>query len=764
MDFAALHGCFRRNAAGYPAILQVLAAELDVSVESLQQLGVGYAPVVEFTKGRNTQGWWTTAERNEQGDILGLSLRCVHDGSVKPMYLASKHGLIYPVRPDYNPQLAYEGGAHNWVRTTRAGLSCPVCDKPDGCLLAADNPEDPKAVICIRVSEDADRPMDFGWLHVLKPEGKVSAATPLLSSEFPVVVVEGMSDAAAVLDLGMVAVGRASASYTKGLPALLKGRHVIVVGENDEPDKFGRRAGLEGLVKTFDVLQPTAASVLKVLPPPEFKDFRRWKSAVGLTRDGFLEYVHRVGSSTTSAELLPSADPLPVANLWLRDSYWDDAHDLPVLRSYGGVWYVYDGIKYVEHKDENALRGEMYRWMDGRRYLKSEDEIASYVPTRARVNDVLDALNATCPVVQDPPSWLDGAVDSDPRNTVVFSNGVLHVNRYLAGDQHYLTPLTPAFFTLNALPYAFDPEAKCPTWVEYLDSTFGTDDAGMEKRRLLQEWFGYNMVTDMSMEKMLIMIGASGSGKGTALTAFSSLIGKHQIAAVKLRSLSDQFGLEPLVGMTAALMSDLRMTRTADPVQALETLLEIIGGDPVPVPRKHKKNLSSVYLTTRFTIAANELPELPDHSQALARRLTVIHFDRSFVGREDTTLKERLPHEAPGMAVWALEGLARLREQGKFTEPSTSDSIKDDFRKVTSPVTEFAEDCCLFDETLETGYQEMFDIWAGWAVEHGIRPGHRTRFQQRILAAFPSLSLEGGLTRKVYKGVQLNSVAVRKFS
>lgn len=768
MDFTSLHQRCVGNVLAYPAMLAALAEELGVSAGSLTRLGVGYVPAIRFTKGLNTGGWWATPERDPDADIVGLTLRSRTDGSIKPMYPKSKHGLIYPVRPDYNPDTAgYEKGAHNFVRTVNVGLNCPVCGKPDGCLLAADNPEDPKAVICIRVQEDSDRPMDFGWLHILRPEGHVSSINPLPASPLPVLVVEGMTDTAAALDMGFVAVGRASAAFTKGLRDLLKGRHVIVVGENDQPDKFGRVAGLAGLHKVYDLLHGHAASIIKVLPPADCKDLRKWVQKYSLTSAAFMSYVEDRGHTPEPVDLLPSGDPLPVASMWLQDSYWDASRDLPTLRRYGGVWFVYDGIKYIEHADEHALRGDMYKWLNGKRYMKSEDEMVPYIPTRSRINDLMDALNAYCPVTTSPPAWLDGE-KSDPRNTVVFSNGVLHVDRWLAGDANALTPLTPAFFTLAALPYDFDPEAGCPTWLGYLASTFGDDPRGQEKQDLLQEWFGYNMVADMSMEKMLLMLGHSGSGKGTALAAFTALIGKHQIAATKMRSISEQFGVEPLLGKLAAIMSDIRIPRSADPMQALETILQIVGGDAIDVPRKHKTNLAAVNLTTRFTLAANELPELPDHSQALARRLAIIHFDRDFIGRADSTLKDRLPLEAAGIAVWSLAGLARLRRNGRFTVPSTSVRIADDFRKVTSPVSEFVEDCCILDETGETQYQAMFDVWAGWAVDRGMRPGHRTRFQQRLLAAFPRLTLSTVVRRnqkaKVYSGIELDSTAIRKYT
>jgi hypothetical protein len=52
----------------------------------------------------------------------------------------------------------------NWIRTTRQ-KPCPVCGKPDWCLIAPDN----SAAICARIEEDAIKKCgDAGYLHILK--------------------------------------------------------------------------------------------------------------------------------------------------------------------------------------------------------------------------------------------------------------------------------------------------------------------------------------------------------------------------------------------------------------------------------------------------------------------------------------------------------------------------------------------------------------------------------------------------------------------
>ncbi|WP_419191362.1 YfjI family protein [Saltatorellus ferox] len=93
----------------------------------------------------------------------------------------------------------------------------------------------------------------------------------------PVLIVEGASDVAACLTLGLPAVGRPSNSAgSKQLLHLLRDRVVLVVGERDEkPD--GRWPGRDGAVAVADKLADRwGRTVPWSLPPAKIKDVREW--------------------------------------------------------------------------------------------------------------------------------------------------------------------------------------------------------------------------------------------------------------------------------------------------------------------------------------------------------------------------------------------------------------------------------------------------------------------------------------------------------
>ena len=438
--------------------------------------------------------------------------------------------------------------------------------------------------------------------------------------------------------------------------------------------------------------------------------------------------------------MLESDAPLTLANLWLKRERWLDG--LPTIRKYKTAWYGFTGRCYEPLDEEADVRGKIYDFFDDKmvkRFTSKGDvAIEPYKPNSAKVSNIVDAMSSPCPVKGDIPCWLDGRSDPAPDNLVTFRNGTLDVAKYSIGGEVVVVPPTPQLFSLAALPYDFEPAAVCPKWLRYLGQVFPDDKC---KADLLQEWYGYNMVMDTSLEKFMLLVGRSGSGKGTALTVLQTLLGKQQYVSTSFKMLSGDFGLHPLIGKLAAIMSDAHVSQKIDSVQALEMLKQLTGEDDVSVNRKNKDIIGQHKLTTRITIATNSLPNLPDHEDTLRRRLLLIHFNESFAGREDTGLKRALCDEAPGIAVWALAGLKRLRANGVFTVPPSSGAVVADLRRIMAPVAEFLHECCEITPGGKawTAKDTLFDAWYNWSKRHSVRTDTHLRFCQRVTAQFPDL-------------------------
>ena len=174
---------------------------------------------------------------------------------------------------------------------------------------------------------------------------------------------------------------------------------------------------------------------------------------------------------------------------------------------------------------------------------------------------------------------------------------------------------------------------------------------------------GYLLLPDTSLQKMFMFIGPKRSGKGTIARAIRGVVGDQNCCAPVLGSLQGEFGLQPLLGKTVAIVADARLSGRTDAAVIVERLLSITGEDAQTVNRKHKPAVTT-QLKTRFILISNELPSLRDASATLPSRVILLRTTDSFYGREDHNLTERLLRERPGILRWALTGWQRLRERG----------------------------------------------------------------------------------------------------
>jgi len=433
--------------------------------------------------------------------------------------------------------------------------------------------------------------------------------------------------------------------------------------------------------------------------------------------------------------------------------------------------YSFDGVSRLQF-----WRGEFYEWKDGAYRAVKSDEIQAkiinrldefyYKLTTAAFSTTLAQLKAKCTIfdMEDCPCWLTGqavdgpARDWDLRDVVNCKNGLIHLPSFVEGYENYLHPPTPRYFTLNALDFDFQPNPRAPrNWFAFLESVFPNDPDSIA---LLQEWFGYCLTHDTSLQKILLIIGPTRSGKGTIFRVLSSLLGKGNVVSPSMADFSEHF-MEHLISASVAMIADARIGARSDISAVVAKLLAISGEDLQDVHRKHLPAIRSVHIRARIMIASNELPRLGDSSQALANRMLPLRMTESFLDREDHELEERILTERQGILMWAIDGWHRLRTQKKFTKPKTSEVLRKQFTALSSPVTEFAGDCLVIDPTqdIEEATTNLYEAWKKWCESSGQHATAKNVFGRDFAAAFPQLrhgqNRDGAARIRVYRGVKI---------
>ncbi|OBI77012.1 hypothetical protein A5663_02460 [Mycobacterium sp. E740] len=411
--------------------------------------------------------------------------------------------------------------------------------------------------------------------------------------------------------------------------------------------------------------------------------------------------------------------------------------------------------------DTAELRSALYKFLGTVDYLKPitvnrqvvDWEPAPWNPDKRKVANVLEAMGAVGHLNADldPPAWIGphGATQHPAAQMIGCANGVLDLT---TREVH---AHTPALFNTVSVPFDYDPDAKPPVaWLQFLNSLWPNDEQSVA---LLQEYVGYVLSGRTDMQKMLLLIGPTRSGKGTIARMLAELVGRGHIAGPTLASMGTNFGLSPLLGKPLAIVSDARLgNRPADAV--VERLLSITGEDMLTVDRKFKEPWSGK-LSTRFVILSNELPKFRDASGAIANRLVILQMTKSFLGREDRALDRRLRGELPGILVWALQGLDRLVRSGRFTVPSSSDDATNLMMDLASPVSAFVRERCRRGPSEDVSRDVLYDAWKAWAEESGHRAGAKSTFGRDIRAVVPEVKVTQptiGATRvRKYVGIGL---------
>ena len=422
-----------------------------------------------------------------------------------------------------------------------------------------------------------------------------------------------------------------------------------------------------------------------------------------------------------------------------------------------GEFYSWDGCRYIA-RDGVYMEQRLYNFMAAcmtiRETKEGGKEIVAYNPKAANVRDVIHALRAVCYIdAPDAGHWIEPHPGDFPGSEIIaFQNCFLH------WPTRTILPSTDRLLITTALEFDYDPLAsESAAWQKFLRGIWSDDQQSINT---LAEMFGYLLTDDTAQQKIFLLIGPPRSGKGTILRVLEALVGKSNRCSPSLSSLGGPFGLQSLLGKRMAMISDARLSGRSDQQPIVENLLRISGEDAVDVNRKNLPALEGVTLRARFVMATNELPAFSDASAALANRFVPFRFTRSFLGSEDQGLTARLLGDLPSILLWALDGLARLRERGYFVVPESAREISEDLLDQTSPIQSFVSDACVLAEGYKCEKDDLYKAWKEWCEREGRdHPGTKIGFSRQLHAAFPSIKRcqprESGTRLSMYSGIGL---------
>jgi len=300
----------------------------------------------------------------------------------------------------------------------------------------------------------------------------------------------------------------------------------------------------------------------------------------------------------------------------------------------------------------------------------------------------------------------------------------------------------------------YDPDAKCPLWEKFMLEIM---DGNQKMVDFIQRALGYSLTGETIEHKMFVLWGNGANGKTTMLETVGFVYGDYAKAAEFTTFVAKK---DAKTGATP----ELAMLRGARFVSATEgekqhklaesLVKQLTGGDTISA-----RHLFCEYFQFRpqfkLWLGTNHKPEIPGTDDGIWRRICLIPFNVSFLGREDDRLQEKLKREAPGILAWMVRGLVEWRKHGLMV-PEEVNAATAAYRADEDLFTRFTNDECETGKGMEVPAKDLFERYKQWT-----RDNHEAELSQR---KFGDAVKEHGFAKEkreqgfVYKGIKLHSL------
>lgn len=401
-----------------------------------------------------------------------------------------------------------------------------------------------------------------------------------------------------------------------------------------------------------------------------------------------------------------------------------------------------------------AVRAEFERcW---RERVKTGDDKPIRKVTKALVGNVVGALESICciPSSVPMPCWMP---DRSQPHYVSTLNGILDLDAVFGKKpvEKWMIEHSPEWFSAFRLDYPFDPDADCPKWIEYLTYCMDGDE---ERIAILQEWAGYLLTGSNDLQKFLVLEGEGGNGKTVFFSGITAMLGEDNVSHVSIENFGGRFELGTTIGKSANISGDAgEIDGIAEGV-----LKQFTGGDIMQFDRKNLAPISA-RPTAKLMAAWNGRPRIKDKSMGLWRRMLLVPFNKKIEDHRkvlgmDTPGWWLKQGEAPGILLWAIAGLYRLRQQGGFTRSIAADAAVYEYREESNPAMRFFNEYVTFlspeilaeeikkDLADQRGVKadDLYLRYKEWCREESISPLAKQNFGKQIMRQFGDLKHRRG--------------------
>lgn len=384
-----------------------------------------------------------------------------------------------------------------------------------------------------------------------------------------------------------------------------------------------------------------------------------------------------------------------------------------------GTWLMWretgpDSGRWEVGVNETEMRAALWQFLSVCATQEQEDEMTT-VTTRVRVDkrmvdDVMDAVKGfSLFKAETLPVWLRKPQGVEEWECVGFEDVVVNARTGQTWER------TMDWVDVGVLPVEWaGGRAECPV----MDKTL--EEWGEGNERWVESWWrlmGLALGNERRLGVIGVLQGLTRGGKGVTSRLVKRLKGEGAFMT-DVKSLTSEYGLWGAQVAGVIVVEEVAKLSKSQAETAGSVVKKVVGRDVLTLNGKWQVPVRTQVNATVLMVG-NTIPNLPDHGMAISRKLVVQPFNRSWAGKEDPSLEEKIGAELAGVARKAVEALGRvLREpdsQKKFDRELGREEVED-FQREVNEADDFL---CQWFTKAASGMVAAGTLWEVFKRERG---------------------------------------------
>ena len=305
-------------------------------------------------------------------------------------------------------------------------------------------------------------------------------------------------------------------------------------------------------------------------------------------------------------------------------------------------------------------------------------------------------------------------------------------------------------------PVDYDPAAKCPKWLNFLN-LIQNNNASIIK--YLQVLSGYCLTGDTKTDVIPFCHGVGGNGKSTYWTVIrDKIMGAYAyeidpdiflVSNQKFKDSGQREELANLFGKRLVTATEIQEGRQL----TINLLKAISGGESIHGDRKYEHGIT-YKPTFKVILSGNNEPTIKDNTNGAWRRLKKIPFTVTIHNQIDA-FEETFNDELSGILNWLLEGCLIWQAEG-LKDPDEVVKATDEYRRDQDSIVQFLDDCCERKPEFQVAKKEFKTAYLKWCAEMSIKPLSDKELKQHLIV----FGIKDARTddARLWKGIKLKEM------